>query len=305
MTKPPPRISLITAVKNGAAFIERALDSVLSQDYPELDFIVMDGASTDGTVQILERYRRHLGHFESRQDQHHIEAYNRGLQVAKGDLIGIFNADDELAPGFLWAMADAALAAPRAMVYGGSAEVRDVESRRRRIVVEAPEDLVLTLRTALEGLTLFNAKLYRRELFHRYGFFEETLPGHRVFIATDRQFLIRLAIAGVPSVAIPAARYVYYAHAHSLTFNWRNVFQTLQEHLWIADYWLTQAANPQQRRCLTAWRIQQRLILGAHHFVRGEAKLGVSHFLGAVRSGPILAAQEAVTIGRRYLRNHL
>jgi glycosyltransferase involved in cell wall biosynthesis len=300
-----PVISLITAVRNGAAYIARAIESVLSQNYPDLDYIVMDGASVDGTAEILERYRSRLGYLESKPDNSLVDAYNKALARARGELIGILNADDILAPGFLRAIGAAALTARDALVLCGSAEVRDLDSGQLIYRVAQPERLTVTMRNALSGLTLFNAKFYRRETFDRFGEFAEDFPGHRFFIATDRHFLIRLALAKVPSVPVPEATYVYYRHPASLTFSRSNVLLTLEENLWMAERFLEQNPDALQRRQLLSWRAEQQFVLAVQLARRGRLDRALALSGCGLREHPFLFLGQSWATLARALRNRL
>lgn len=90
------KVSLITVCRNVAPVIAETLDSVLSQTHPDIEIIVIDGASTDGTVEILERYRPKLGALVSEPDKGIYDAMNKGLRLATGDVIGFVNAGDLL-----------------------------------------------------------------------------------------------------------------------------------------------------------------------------------------------------------------
>ncbi len=96
MEKPPdlPLISIITVSHNAADFIEQTIAGVLSQDYPFIEYIVIDGASTDGTVAIIRRYEPRLSYWHSKPDRGLAQAFNLGLAQAHGDWILFLNADD-------------------------------------------------------------------------------------------------------------------------------------------------------------------------------------------------------------------
>lgn len=96
-----PVISIITICYNSAKTLEETINSVLSQDYPALDYVIIDGGSTDGTLDIIEKYRSQLGYFHSEKDEGISDAFNKGIAAVKGDLIGIINSDDLLLPGAL------------------------------------------------------------------------------------------------------------------------------------------------------------------------------------------------------------
>jgi glycosyltransferase involved in cell wall biosynthesis len=89
-----PLISIITVTFNSEKTIERTLQSVASQTYEHIEHIVIDGASTDGTPSIIEKYKRGIAYFASAPDRGMYDAINKGLRVAKGKIIGLMHSDD-------------------------------------------------------------------------------------------------------------------------------------------------------------------------------------------------------------------
>jgi glycosyltransferase involved in cell wall biosynthesis len=113
-----PRVFVVMPSYNQARFIRQAIDSVLAQDYEPLHLLVMDGGSTDGTVEILRSYGSRL-EFVSRRDRGQSDALNQGLARADGDVVCWLNSDDAFLPGTLRAVADAFRQHPDAeFVYG-------------------------------------------------------------------------------------------------------------------------------------------------------------------------------------------
>jgi len=90
------RLSIITASLNAAPQIEAAIDSVASQTYPLIEHVIIDGGSTDGTLQIIERHRDDIGYFVSEPDRGIYNAMNKGIKAATGDVLVFLNADDRL-----------------------------------------------------------------------------------------------------------------------------------------------------------------------------------------------------------------
>lgn len=90
----PPLISIITVVYNNAKTIAHAIDSVKRQDYPHVEHIVIDGCSTDGTSEIVKEHEQDLAHYVCEPDKGMYDAMNKGICLAKGDFVGILNADD-------------------------------------------------------------------------------------------------------------------------------------------------------------------------------------------------------------------
>ena len=97
MSSEPFTISVITVCYNSSATLEKCLQSVLNQDWPFIQHIVIDGASTDATLEILNSHRSHLSHLISESDKGIYDAMNKGLDLASGDVICFLNADDQYA----------------------------------------------------------------------------------------------------------------------------------------------------------------------------------------------------------------
>src|SRR3989338_5413748 len=97
---PRPLVSIVTASYNQAQFIEETLRSVREQDYPNLEHIVIDGASTDGTVDVLRRYEGTYNmRWISEPDRGHADALCKGFRQATGDILAWLNSDDVYFPG--------------------------------------------------------------------------------------------------------------------------------------------------------------------------------------------------------------
>lgn len=88
------KVSIITTVFNNKKTVEDAIKSVLSQSYPNIEYIVIDGGSTDGTVDIINQYKDKIAKFISEKDKGVYDGMNKGIKMADGDIIGILNSDD-------------------------------------------------------------------------------------------------------------------------------------------------------------------------------------------------------------------
>jgi glycosyltransferase involved in cell wall biosynthesis len=91
-----PRITLVTAVYNGEKYLEETIRSVVQQEYPNLDYIIVDGFSTDNTLDIISKYEKHLSWWVSRRDKNVYEALNTGFARSTGEVMGWLNANDKL-----------------------------------------------------------------------------------------------------------------------------------------------------------------------------------------------------------------
>ncbi len=124
-----PTVTVVTPSLNQGRFLEETMRSVLLQGYPDLEYIVLDGGSTDNSRSILERYDPFLSHWESGPDAGQSDALNRGFQRASGEFIGWVNSDDILSPGAIGASVAALSASPEAGFSYGDWAVIDAESR--------------------------------------------------------------------------------------------------------------------------------------------------------------------------------
>jgi glycosyltransferase involved in cell wall biosynthesis len=136
-----PTISIVTPCLNAAGTIEEALASVRSQGYPDIEHVVVDGGSTDGTVEILERAEGIR--FVSEPDEGRTDAANKGVAMTRGDVVAWLNADDRYEPGALRAVGQALAAAPDAAWATGYCRIIGAEGRETRRFVTAYKNLLL------------------------------------------------------------------------------------------------------------------------------------------------------------------
>lgn len=125
------KISIITAVRNSRATLADALDSALAQDHPDKELIVIDGASTDGTLEVVQCYAKQLAHVVSEPDHGIYDALNRGLRLATGEVVGFLHADDRYADNRVLSRIAATLTDPSITAcYGDLLYVRQDDPSR-------------------------------------------------------------------------------------------------------------------------------------------------------------------------------
>ena len=159
-----PLVTVVTAIFNGQPHVAGCLESVLAQDYPNIEHIVMDGGSTDGTLDVLQQYDDQIASWESKPDKGVNDAWNKALAEAYGDWICFLGVDDELLPGALIAYRTLAANHPRAEYL--SSRVRWVHPSGYERIRGAPwawPEFLRWMCTAHVG------SMHRRSLFDRFG----------------------------------------------------------------------------------------------------------------------------------------
>lgn len=184
--RPWPRITITTPNYNGAAFLEETIRSILLQGYPDLEYIVMDAASKDGSVALIRKYARFITHWESEPDRGQSHAINKAFRRATGEIVNWINSDDLLTPGALIEVARR-FDTNRAALVGGVCE-QFGEGFRTQIV----PNRALTR----EGLIAFwrGETIYQQpSLFvPRAAMEERGLPDEALSYVMDLEWYIRL-----------------------------------------------------------------------------------------------------------------
>ena len=165
------RFSVIVPSLQQAPFLERTLLSILSQDYPEIEVIVKDGGSTDGSIDILQRYQNQI-QWSSQPDRGQADAINNGLRQARGDFLCYLNSDDVFYPGTLRKVADYFAAHPETEIVYGMADYIDEEDRMVGPYPVEPWNYSKLLETCF---ICQPACFWRRSIMERFAGFDESL----------------------------------------------------------------------------------------------------------------------------------
>jgi len=182
-------VSVVTPSFNQARFLEATLDSVLSQEGVEVESIVIDGGSNDGSRAILERYAPRLAHWVSEPDQGQTDAINKGFARASGEVLAWLNSDDTYQPGALAAAVAALRAHPQAVMVYGDARYIDENGRVIGKFPAAQTDLA-RLRRGYVHIPQ-QAAFWRASAWQRVGPLDPSF-----FFAMDYDLWVRLAGIG-------------------------------------------------------------------------------------------------------------
>jgi glycosyltransferase involved in cell wall biosynthesis len=176
-TEEQPLVSVITVVRNGKKYIEKTIESVLGQSYPNVEYIVVDGNSTDGTQDILKRYESKIDLWVSEPDGGIYFAMNKGIGLTKGSIIGILNADDYYYPDTLKRVVEADKKA-KAGVYHGDLVLLEANGEKRC----KPDISSMNEKPSIFHPTCF----VKKEVYESIGLFDTQFK-----ISSDYEFLLR------------------------------------------------------------------------------------------------------------------
>jgi glycosyltransferase involved in cell wall biosynthesis len=190
-----PTISIVTPSYNHAAFIEKTIRSVLAQNYPRLEYIIQDAASSDGTQAILQKYADQLAHVESKPDGGQTNAVNIGLRKSSGEIMAYLNSDDILLPGALHTIGEYFAAHPDVdAVYGHRIMINEQDQEIGRWLIPDHQNEIQRWVDFIPQETLF----WRRSVWEKVGEFDESFR-----FALDWDYILRMQDAGARFVRLP------------------------------------------------------------------------------------------------------
>ncbi len=161
-----PCITIVVPSYNHGRFIDKTLESIISQGYPELELIVVDGGSADQTVEVIRRYASHIRWWVSEPDNGQAHAINKGMAQAAGEILAWLNSDDCLMPGALFRVADQFMASDDIdVVYGHRVLINESGEDVGKWVLPGHRKLILTYADFIPQETMF----WRRSLWQRIG----------------------------------------------------------------------------------------------------------------------------------------
>jgi glycosyltransferase involved in cell wall biosynthesis len=201
------KVSVITVCKNSEKTIAAAIQSLVTQTYPQIEYIVIDGDSTDSTKEIIESYRDRITHFISEPDPGIYAAMNKGIQLATGDLLYFLNSDDYLFdPHVIQDIVQFSIDNPQHDFIYGDHEAR-FDFGKSSIHKPAPPDQILKEMVCLGECLIQPASFFKAQLFQRLGLFSEAYQ-----IAADYEWFARLLQDKTLQLGYIPRTIVSYAH---------------------------------------------------------------------------------------------
>ncbi|MDA8174588.1 MAG: glycosyltransferase family 2 protein [Nitrospiraceae bacterium] len=182
------KVSIITITFNSKRYLEQTIQSVLDQDYPDIEYIIVDGGSTDGTLDIIRKYENRISTWISEPDKGIADAMNKGIKMASGNIIGIIHADDFYEPEAIKAVAEIFSKDPSiGLVHG---DLRFWNPGETASAIDKPP---ATEKTAWKRMPAWHPTVFvRRGIYEKFGLFDISYK-----IAMDHELLLRFLKAGV------------------------------------------------------------------------------------------------------------
>lgn len=207
---PWPKISVVTPSYNQGQFIEETIRSVLLQRYPNLEFIIVDGGSTDQSIETIRKYEPWLAYWVSEPDRGQSHAINKGIQIASGDILLWLNSDDICLPDVFHLVAHAFHNDPNLRLVIGQARLVDQQGQmigELRSQYTSWDEMVTNPRNSVRQISTF----FSRSLFDELGLIDESLN-----IAMDNELLVRFTQFHTPFI-LDEYLTAYRSHADSKT----------------------------------------------------------------------------------------
>lgn len=206
----PMKFSVVTVSFNQRQYLEEALTSVLAQDYPAIEYIVVDPGSTDGSRELIEDFRSRLASIVFEPDQGAADGLNKGFQQASGDIFGFLNSDDVLLPGAMKTVSRAFEQNPDCDIVMGNGFIVDAMGKRIRRIRAAGFTLD---RYFYGGATwLQQATFFRRTAFEQVGGFNQNNRS-----CWDGELVVDMVRLGAKVKYVNQDLALFRIHSHSIT----------------------------------------------------------------------------------------
>jgi glycosyltransferase involved in cell wall biosynthesis len=258
---PPPTLSVVIPSYQQAAYLESAILSVLDQGYPRLELIVIDGGSTDGSVDVLKKFDAQLSYWVSEPDEGQTDAINKGLEIARGEVWSYLNSDDLLEPGGLQAVADHFTEHPESNWLSGSCRVFGDETEEWILAAKPYRSLREVLipweRTHKYVFPQSGACFMRRRVWDRIGRFDASYH-----YSMDMEYYTRALFEGqFEQVITDRVLAAWRWHPAAKTTRAGMAFGFREDEIRIAETYLHHLPDADRRELKPALRSSKRDIL--------------------------------------------
>ena len=288
-----PLVSIVTPSYNQALFLEETIQSVLDQDYEPIEYVVVDDGSTDGSVEIVERYADRLAWWTAQENRGQVPAVNRGFRHATGEYMAYLNSDDTLLPGAVSRMTGELESDPGLLLVYGDARYTDESSQVTGYLPSREFDVATMVRSA-DNHVVQPSTMWRREAWERFGPFDE-----RGWYFFDFEFFLQFPPERVRRIPEPLSTYRIHAEAKST-----GAFATrlARDHARLADAFFTSERLPATARRYVREGRSSAYLLGAEFAYEGlDLRRARRYALTGLRLHPRHASRRWISLAAKSL----
>jgi glycosyltransferase involved in cell wall biosynthesis len=275
-----PIVSIVTPSLNQSKFLEETIISVISQDYPFIEYIIMDGGSSDNSTNIIRQYQDKISYWVSETDKGQANAINKGWKICHGEILAFLNSDDTYQPGAITKIVDAFDKHPEwGMIYG-DAERIDAESRFIQYCKAGP----FNIENELYIYTIIQPTVFiRRNVFESVGWLDEQL-----LISIDFDYFMRIATSRF-SIGVLEGVHLANTRMHSETKTSKQTIKFIYDNEFIINRTIDESKSISnkkkvRKKALSYLYIYQTKIL-LHSGDKTDAR---KSFIKAIRKDPFI-----------------
>jgi glycosyltransferase involved in cell wall biosynthesis len=207
-----PRISIVTPNLNQANYLEETIRSVLLQGYPNLEYIIIDGGSTDSSIEIIKQYENWLTYWTSESDNGQSHAINKGFTKASGNIYAYINSDDIYEPEALKSIAIEYLYKGCPQLLAGECIIIKEQLIERSFKPWWPSNLSYFIKKTFSSTFAQPSSFWGKESYLKIGGFDESYQ-----FCFDREFFLRMGLIGIKPIFIPKVISRFREHVNSKT----------------------------------------------------------------------------------------
>ncbi len=232
-----PKITVIITSLNSAKTIQRTFDSLRKQKYKNLECIVLDGNSTDGTIDIIKKNEDIINIFIREENGGATKAQNKGIELSSGDLIGYLHSDDYYEENMLSEISNAYIKNHKYDIFSYGIEIERLHDGKVLMSSCSKKNLKLKLNNILFKHAM--GHFYKKSLFENYGNLRtESIFGDDLYV-NDREHLIRLCLLNKKNYVVEKILYRMSAHKNSNTLSRKNILAIRYQHIEIAENFMS------------------------------------------------------------------
>tara|TARA_Y100000816_G_C26100376_1_gene582993 strand:+ start:198 stop:1121 length:924 start_codon:yes stop_codon:yes gene_type:complete len=280
-------ISIIIPCLNAEKTIQRAFDSLKNQTCNDFECIVMDGMSSDKTLEIIEKNSNIVDTLVSEKDDSGADAANKAIKISQGKMICFLYADDYLSEDFVDSIANVFKDNSDIDYISYGMQIQNLYTKKIILKSYKKKNLTASLTNACFKHVLNHA--YNKKVFDEIGNLKHLYFDEKIFFSNDREFLIRMVLNGKKNYVIENILYYMQSHKDSYTGSRSNIVRIRYEHIGIADYYLNKKfISSEHIKTLKLFKSHNLALLFAWFIITFNLKSAATVFFMGLKNSKIL-----------------